>query len=67
MKMNFTNAQDHVPEAVEQNNWMIQERIWAAYRRLPYKAIPRIMICHLAMNQANQLNLFPVMEGVFIL
>jgi hypothetical protein len=27
MKMNFTNAQDHVPEAVEQNNWMIQERI----------------------------------------
>jgi hypothetical protein len=61
--MNFTNAQDHVPEA-EQNNRMIKERIRAAYHRLPYKAIPRIMLRHLAMIQANQLNLFPVKGGV---
>mgnify|MGYP002176679840 FL=1 len=61
--MNFTNAQDHVPEA-ERNNRTIKERIRAAYHRLPYKAIPRIMIRYLAMNQANQLNLFPVKGGV---
>jgi hypothetical protein len=61
--MNFTNAQDHVPEA-ERNNRMIKERIQAAYHRLPYKAIPRIMINYLAMIQANKLNLFPVKGGV---
>jgi hypothetical protein len=63
VEMNFTNAQDHVPEA-EQNNRTIKERIRAAYHRLPYKAIPRIMIQYLAMNQANQLDLFPVKGGV---
>ncbi len=56
VKMNFTNAQDHVPEA-EGNNRMIKERIQAAYQHL-------IMIRCLAMNQANQLNLFPVKGGV---
>ncbi|WP_288992819.1 polyprotein of Ty1/Copia retrotransposon [uncultured Marinobacter sp.] len=63
VNMNFTNAQDHVPEA-ERNNRTIKERIRAAYHRLPYKAIPRIMIRYLAMIQANQLNLFPVKGGV---
>jgi hypothetical protein len=57
--MNFTNAQDHVPEA-ERNNQTIKERIRSAYHRLPYKAIPRIMINYLAIIQANKLNLFPV-------
>jgi hypothetical protein len=61
--MNFTNAQDHVPEA-ERNNQMIKEQIQAAYQRLPCKAIPRIMVHYLAMQQANQLNLFPVKGGV---
>ncbi len=61
--MNFTNAQDHVPE-VGQNNQTIKERIQTAYHRLPYKAIPRIMINYLAMIQANQLNIFPVKGGV---
>jgi hypothetical protein len=61
--MHFTNAQDHVPEA-ERNNRTIKERIRAAYHRLPYKAIPRIMIKYLAMIQANKPNLFPVKGGV---
>ena len=63
VNMNFTNAQDHVPEA-ERNNRTIKERIRAAYHRLPYKALPRIMIRYLAMTQATQLNLFPVKGGV---
>ena len=41
--MNYTNASDHVPEA-ERNNCTIKERIRATFQRLPYKAIPRIMI-----------------------
>jgi hypothetical protein len=63
LTMNFTNAQDHVPEA-ERNNRTIKERIRASYPRLPYMAIPRIMIRTMAMNQANQLNLFPAKGGV---
>jgi hypothetical protein len=63
VNMNFTNAQDHVP-AAERNNGTIKERIRAAYHCLPYKALPRIMIRYLAMYQVNQLNLFPVKEGV---
>jgi hypothetical protein len=43
VKMNFTNALDHVPEA-EQNNRTKKERVWAAYHRLPYKALPRTLI-----------------------
>jgi hypothetical protein len=63
VKMNFTNAQDHVPEA-ERNNWTIKERTQAAYQHLPHEVIPRIMIRYFAMNQANQLHLFPVKGGV---
>jgi hypothetical protein len=63
VNMNFTNAQDYVPQA-EQNNRTIKERIRAAYHRLPYKAIPRIMVRYLVMIQTNQLNLFPVKGGV---
>jgi hypothetical protein len=63
IEMNFTDAQDHVPEA-ERNNRTIKERIRAAYHRLPFKAIPRIMIHYLAMVQTSQLNLFPVKGGV---
>jgi hypothetical protein len=49
MKMNFTNAQGRGPEA-ERNHRTIKERTRATYQRLPYKAIPQIMICYLAMN-----------------
>ena len=63
VKMNFTNALDHVPEA-ERNNRTIKERIRAAFQRLPYKAIPRVMIRYLAMTQTQQLNLFPVKGGI---
>jgi hypothetical protein len=63
IEMNFTNTQDHVPEA-ERNNRTIKECIRAGYHRLPYKAIPRIMIQYLAMYQTNRLNMFPVKGGV---
>jgi hypothetical protein len=52
VNMNFTNAQDHVPKA-ERNNRTIKEMIRAAYHRLPYKAIPRI-ICKLLGNDPSK-------------
>ena len=61
--MNYTNASNQVPE-VEQNNGTIKERIRATFQRLPYKAIPRIMIQYLAMVSSMQLNFFPAKGGV---
>ena len=61
--MNYTNASDHVPEA-ERNNCTIKERIRATFQRLPYKAIPRIMIRYLAMVSGMQMNFFPAKGGV---
>ena len=61
--MNYTNASNHVPEA-ERNNRTIKERIRATFQRLPYKAIPRIMIQYLAMVSGMQLNFFPAKGGV---
>jgi hypothetical protein len=63
VRMNFTNALDHVPEA-ERNNRTIKERVRAAYHRLPYKALPRTLIRYLVTTQASQLNLFPAKGGI---
>ena len=61
--INFSNAHNHVPEA-KRNNWTIKERVRAAFHQLPYKAIPWLMIRHLAMEQTAKLNYFPVKGGV---
>jgi hypothetical protein len=63
IRMNFTNALDHVPEA-ERNNRTIKERVRAAYHRLPYKAIPRVMIRYLVKTQATQMNYFLVKGSI---
>jgi hypothetical protein len=71
VRMNFTNALDHVPEA-ERNNRTIKERVRAAYHRLPYKAyhrlpykaLPKTLILYLVTTQASQLNLFPAKGGI---
>ena len=63
VEMNYTNAQDHVPEA-ERNNRTIKERVRTAHHRLPYKVIPKIMIRYLVMESTRKLNLFPVKGGV---
>ena len=63
IELNYANAGDHVPEA-ECNNRTIKERFRAAYHRLPYKAMTRIMIRYLAMDCTNKLNLFPAKGGI---
>ena len=55
--MNYTNAQDHVPEA-ERNNRTIKERVRSQYHRLPYKNIPKVMIKKLVMESARKLFFF---------
>ena len=61
--MNYANPQEHVPEA-ERNNRTIQERVRAAYHRLPYTHLPRIMVKYLVMEATRKLNLFPARHGV---
>jgi len=60
--MNYPPAGAHVPEA-ERNNRTIGERIRSTYHNLPYKAIPKIMLQHLAMICADRLNWFPAKGG----
>ena len=58
IEMNYANPYDHVPEA-ERNNRVITYRFWIVYYRFPYKKVPRIMICHFAMNATQNVYLFP--------
>jgi Zn ribbon nucleic-acid-binding protein len=63
VSMNYTNAQDHVPEA-ERNNIMIKECVRAGFHHLPYKKVPRTMLKYLAITQINHLNIFPAKGGI---
>jgi hypothetical protein len=56
--MNYTNAEDHVPEA-ERNNRTIKERVRALVNGLPFKVMPKAMIRKLATLCVKQLNMFP--------
>jgi len=56
--MNFSNPGEDIPEA-EWNNITIKERVRATFHRLPYKAIPLIMVSYLIMDCNSKLNMFP--------
>ena len=53
LKFNFTSAKEHIPEA-ERNNRIIKERVRAAFHRLPYKKIPKVMTHILVMESTNR-------------
>jgi hypothetical protein len=63
VRVNFTNALDHVPKA-ERNNRTTKEQVRAVYHRLPYNALLRQLIRYLVQTQASQLNLFPAKGGI---
>ena len=63
IEMEYAAPGEHQPEA-ERNNRLVGERIRAAYHRLPYKAMPKLMLRYLAITAAEQLNYFPVKGGV---
>ena len=49
IRMNFTSAQEHVPEA-ENNNRRIKERVRAAYHNLPYKHLRKTLVVMMVME-----------------
>ena len=63
INMEYADPGEHQPEA-KRNNWLVGERIRTAYHRLPYKAMPKLILRYLAMLSAEQLNYFPVKGGV---
>jgi hypothetical protein len=63
IRMNYASAQEHVPRA-ERNNRVIQERVRAAYHRLPFTHLPRILVKFLVMESTKKLNFFPNKNGV---
>jgi hypothetical protein len=61
--MNYTSTGEHESVA-ERNNRTIQECIRAVFHSLPFKAIPKVMLMHLAMDVTKKLNFFPTKGGV---
>jgi Reverse transcriptase (RNA-dependent DNA polymerase) len=61
--VNYANPQEHVPEA-ERNNRAIKERFRSTFHRLPYKAIPKVMVKVLTMESAKKMNFFPPQGGI---
>ena len=59
----LANAGDHVPQA-ERNNRFLGERFRACYHNLPYKAIPRVMIKYMCLNQTANTNIFPAKNSI---
>ena len=56
-------AQAHVPK-VERSNRVIKERVRSVFHRLPFRAIPSVVIRFLVMDSTNELNCFPQKGGM---
>jgi hypothetical protein len=61
--LNFTDANEHVPEA-ENNNRIIKERVRTMYHNMPYHVVPHLVMEHLVKRAVRQLNYFPAKGGV---
>ena len=59
---NLANAQEHVPEA-KCNNCILKEHIHTTYHWIPYKRLPRTVICYMVMETTAKLNYFPTKGG----
>ena len=46
--VNFSNPGDHVPD-IERGNQTLEERFWVQYYRLPFEALPWVMVTYLLL------------------
>ena len=53
----------HFPEA-ERNNRLIQDRSRSEFYRMPFKAVPRVMVRYLVMRAARSHNWLPAKGGI---
>ena len=61
--MNYTTPEDHENMA-ERNNRTIGERVRAVLHGLPFRIVPKVLVCFMVMTCTHQLNLFPAKGGV---
>ena len=59
---NLANTQEHIPQA-ECNNCILKEHIGSTYHGIPYKILPRTIICYMVMETTAKLNYFPTKGG----
>ena len=63
IELNCCTAQEHVPQ-IERSIRVIKERYRTMVHRLPFNAMPRVMIVHGVMECVKWLNAFPPKAGV---
>ena len=63
IELECCSAQEHVPE-IERSIRVIKERFRTLYHRLPFNAIPKVMVKVAAMECVKWLNSFPPRTGV---
>ena len=63
IKMNYAEAQEHVPQS-ERNKRVIKERVRAACHIFPLTNMPHILVKYLVMESNKNLNFFPNKHGV---
>jgi hypothetical protein len=62
-QLNTTSANEHEPTA-ERKIRLIKERARAIIHSIPFNALPEMIIIHMVLFVAKQLNLFPVKGGL---
>ena len=61
--INFSNPGEHVPD-IERGNRTLEERFRVQYYRLPFEALPRVMVRYLSLRITKTRSLFPKKEGI---
>ena len=63
LDINFSNPGEHVPD-IERGNRTLEERFRVQYYRLPFEALPTVMIRYLPLQITKNRSMFPKKEGI---
>ena len=61
--VNFANPGNHVPD-IERGNRTLEERFRVQFYRLPFEALPRVMVRYLPLRITKNRSLFLKKEGI---
>jgi len=61
--VNYASSGEHVPR-VEQNNFVIEERVQWNYYQLSYAHLPKILLEYMTMENTKKINFFPARYGI---
>ena len=61
--VNFSNPGEHVPD-IERANRRLEERFRVQLYRMPFEAIPKVMVRYLPLRITKNRSLFPKKGGI---